>query len=125
MTKVNEIYVCELCGNIVEVVTGGDGNLVCCDQEMTLRTENTVDAAKEKHIPVVTIEGDTATVQIGSVIHPMEETHYIMWIEIQQGDRFQRVQLKPNVEPKVVFKIDKNLPVIAREYCNKHGLWRS
>ncbi|MDR1479722.1 MAG: desulfoferrodoxin [Planctomycetaceae bacterium] len=125
MTKISEIYVCELCGNVVEVVANGGGKLVCCGKEMTLKTENTVDAAKEKHVPVVTVDGNTATVQIGSVAHPMEDTHYITWIEIQQGDKFQRVQLKPNIEPKAVFKIDKDLPVIAREYCNKHGLWKN
>jgi superoxide reductase len=125
MTKVNEIYVCELCGNIVEVVTNGGGKLVCCNKEMTVKTENTVDAAKEKHIPVITMNGDIATVQVGSTIHPMEDAHYITWIEIQQGDKFQRVQLKPNTEPKAVFKIDPNQPIIAREYCNKHGLWKS
>ncbi|MDR1484156.1 MAG: desulfoferrodoxin [Planctomycetaceae bacterium] len=125
MTKVNEIYVCELCGNIVEVVTKGGGKLTCCGKEMILKTENTVDAAKEKHIPVVAIDGDIATVQVGSVSHPMEDAHYITWIEIQQGDKFQRVQLKPNIDPKAVFKIDPNQPVVAREYCNKHGLWKS
>ncbi|MDR0390966.1 MAG: desulfoferrodoxin [Planctomycetaceae bacterium] len=125
MTKVNEIYVCELCGNIVEVVTNGGGTLVCCNKEMTAKVENIVDAATEKHIPVISVDGDIATVQVGSVIHPMEDLHYIMWIEIQQGDNFQRMQLTPNSEPKATFKIDQNQPIIAREYCNKHGLWKS
>ncbi|MDR1924301.1 MAG: desulfoferrodoxin [Planctomycetaceae bacterium] len=125
MTKINEIYVCESCGNIVEIVTQGGGQLSCCNKAMTLKTENTVDAAKEKHIPVISINGDTATVQVGSVAHPMEEAHYITWIEIQQGDSCQRVNLRPNIEPKAVFKIDPNLPITAREYCNKHGLWKS
>ncbi|MDR2171675.1 MAG: desulfoferrodoxin [Planctomycetaceae bacterium] len=125
MTKLNEIYVCELCGNIVEIVAQGGGKLVCCGKEMALKTENTVDAAKEKHIPIVTIDGDTATVQVGSVIHPMEDAHYINWIEIQQGNITQRTQLKPNIEPKAIFKIDPSQPVTAREYCNKHGLWKN
>ncbi|MDR2344836.1 MAG: desulfoferrodoxin [Planctomycetaceae bacterium] len=125
MTQINEIYICELCGNIVEVVTQGGGKLNCCNKEMTLKVENTVDAAKEKHIPVLTINGDNAVVQVGSIVHPMEDSHFITWIEIQQGDKFQRVQLKPNIEPKAVFRIDPNLPVAAREYCNKHGLWKS
>jgi superoxide reductase len=125
MAKVYEVYVCELCGNIVEVLDGADGDLVCCGQEMTLQKENTVDAAKEKHVPVVTVNGNTATIQVGSTLHPMEEKHHIAWIELRQGNKLQRVQLKPGEEPKAVFTIETGVPVIVREYCNLHGLWQA
>lgn len=125
MAAVYEVYVCELCGNIVEVLEGGDGDLVCCGQDMTPQKENTVDAAKEKHVPVVTVNGTTAVVDVGSVPHPMEAKHYIMWIEIRQGDKLQRVQLKPGMEPKATFAVEAGVPIVAREYCNIHGLWKS
>lgn len=125
MAKVYEVYVCKACGNIVEVLTGGDGEMVCCGQNMVLQVENTVDAAKEKHVPVVTVQGTTAVVQVGGVLHPMEEKHYIMWIEIQQGVKLQRVMLKPGDEPKATFTVEEGVPITAREYCNLHGLWKA
>jgi superoxide reductase len=125
MAKRSEIYVCELCGNIVEVLEGADGDLTCCGQGMTLQKENTTDAAKEKHVPVVTVEGTTATVQVGSVAHPMEAKHYIVWIELQQGDKVQRQYLKAGAEPKAVFTVEAGVPVIVREFCNLHGLWKA
>ncbi|MDR2441323.1 MAG: desulfoferrodoxin [Planctomycetaceae bacterium] len=125
MAKIYEVYVCELCGNIVEVLDGADGDLICCGQEMTLQKENTVDAAKEKHVPVVTINGNTVTVQVGSTLHPMEEKHHITWIEIRQNNKLQRVQLKPGDEPKAVFNIEPDVPIVVREYCNLHGLWQT
>lgn len=125
MAQVYEVYVCKVCGNVVEVLHGEDGELVCCGQDMELQKENTVDAAKEKHVPVVSIEGTTATVRVGSVAHPMEEKHYIMWIEIRQGDKLQRMMLKPGEEPKAVFTIEAGVPVTAREFCNIHGLWKA
>ena len=87
--SVYEVYVCEMCGIIVEALEGGAGELVCCGQEMTLQRENTVDAAKEKHVPALTVNGTTATVQVGSTLHPMEAKHYILWIEIRQGGHGQ------------------------------------
>jgi superoxide reductase len=125
MAKQNEVYVCELCGNIVVVLDGAGGDLVCCGQEMTLQKENTTDAAKEKHVPVVTVSGTTATVQVGSVAHPMEEKHFIGWIELQQGNKVQRVFLKAGDEPKATFVIEADAPVTVREYCNLHGLWKA
>jgi superoxide reductase len=125
MAKIYEVYVCELCGNIVEVLEGADGDLVCCGQEMTLQKENTVDAAKEKHVPVITLNGTTATVQVGSVAHPMEEKHHIAWIELRQGNKLQRVFLKTGEEPKATFAVESGVPVTVREYCNLHGLWQS
>lgn len=124
MTKINELYVCELCKNAVEVLHAGDGDLVCCGKNMVLQTPNTVDASKEKHVPDVKIEGNKVKVQIGSVPHPMEEKHYIMWIEVHEGNRVIRVTLKPGDKPEAEFcTAGGKLKVYA--YCNLHGLWLS
>ncbi len=124
MTQKLEIYKCELCGNIVEVVHAGDGELVCCGQAMKLYTENTVDAAKEKHVPVIEkIEGGYK-VSVGSVAHPMEEKHYIEWIEIIADGKAYRQFLNPGDTPEACFMIDAS-EITAREYCNMHGLWKA
>ncbi|MDR3232837.1 MAG: desulfoferrodoxin [Planctomycetaceae bacterium] len=123
MTKQDEVYVCKLCGNIVEVLEGAGGSLTCCQQEMVLQKENTADAAKAKHVPVVTVNGTKAAVQVGSVPHPMEDKHHIAWIELQQGSKVQRQYLKPGAEPKAEFTVEEGVPVTVREYCNLHGLW--
>ena len=119
-----EIYKCELCGNIVEVIHGGKGELVCCDQAMKLYKENTVDAAKEKHVPVVEKSADGFKVKVGSVAHPMEDKHYIEWIEVIADGKAYRQFLNPGDAPEAVFKIDA-AQVTAREYCNLHGLWKA
>jgi len=119
-----EIYKCEVCGNIVEVMHGGGGTLVCCGEEMKHFAENTVDAAKEKHVPVIEKTAGGYKVKIGSVPHPMEESHYIEWIELIAGDKVYRQFLNPGDAPEAVFAIDAD-EVSAREYCNLHGLWRS
>jgi superoxide reductase len=119
-----EVYKCDVCGNIVEVLHGGQGELVCCGQPMKLFKENTVDAAKEKHVPVVEKTGDGFTVKVGSVAHPMEEKHYIEWIEIIADGEVYRYFLKPGAAPEATFKIDA-AEVTAREYCNVHGLWKA
>lgn len=124
MTQRKEIYKCEVCGNIVEMLHGADGELVCCGQPMKLFKENTVDAAKEKHVPVKEETADGLKVKVGSVPHPMEEKHYIEWIEVIDGDKYSRQFLKPGQAPEAVFKI-KGKGVAAREYCNLHGLWKS
>jgi superoxide reductase len=124
MAKKLEIYKCEVCGNIVEVVHGGVGELVCCGAPMSLVTENTVDAAKEKHVPVVEkIEGGYK-VKVGSVPHPMEEKHYIEWIELIADGKAYRQFLEPGQAPEAMFKIEA-ASVTAREYCNLHGLWKA
>jgi len=120
-----EIYLCELCGNAVEVIDGDAGTLACCGQDMILQKENSTDAAQEKHVPVVTVSGTTATVQVGSVAHPMTEGHHIAWIELQQGNRVQRVYLQPEAAPQAVFIIEAGIPVTVRAYCNLHGLWKA
>jgi len=119
-----EVYKCEACGNIVEVLTGGGGELVCCGEPMKLYVENTVDAAKEKHVPVIEkIEGGYK-VSVGSVAHPMEEKHYIEWIEIIADGKAYRQFLNPGDAPEATFMIDA-AQITAREYCNMHGLWKA
>jgi len=122
MPKQLEIYKCELCGNIVEVVHGGGAALVCCGQEMKLMVENTVDAAKEKHVPVIEKVEGGYKVTVGSVLHPMEEKHYIEWIELVADGKAYRQFLKPGDTPVATFCISAT-SVTAREYCNLHGLW--
>jgi superoxide reductase len=119
-----EVYRCELCGNIVEVLYGSDGTLVCCDQPMKLMTENTVDAAKEKHVPVIEKTDGGVKVKVGSAPHPMEEKHYIQWVEIIAGDKLYRQFLNPGDNPEAVFKAPEG-SMAAREYCNIHGHWKS
>jgi len=104
------------------VLHAGDGELVCCGEPMKLMTENTVDAAKEKHVPVIEKGSDSITVKVGSVAHPMEEKHYIEWIEIIADGKAYRQFLKPGVAPEAVFKVTAQ-KVTAREFCNLHGLW--
>ena len=123
MTKKLQIYKCEVCGNIVEVLHEGAGELVCCGQPMILREENTVDAAREKHVPVVEKTAGGVKVKVGSVAHPMEEKHYIEWIEIISNGKAYRQFLKPGDSPEATFDIDAG-DVTAREYCNLHGLWK-
>jgi superoxide reductase len=123
MTERLDIYKCDVCGNIVEVVHEGKGELVCCGQPMKLFKENTVDAAKEKHVPVVEKTADGFKVKVGEVAHPMEEKHYIEWIELIADGKSYRQFLKPGEVPEAVFKIDAD-QVTAREYCNVHGLWK-
>lgn len=122
MSKLNEVYKCTLCGNIVEVVHPGVGALVCCNQQMMLLTENTVDASKEKHVPVIEIGATSITVKVGSVAHPMEAAHYIEWIELIADGKVYRQQLQPGQAPEATFPVIAK-QVTAREYCNLHGLW--
>lgn len=124
MTKKFEIYKCEVCGNMVEMVHEGAGQLVCCNQPMKHMVENSVDAAKEKHVPVVEMSNGKLLVKVGSVPHPMEEKHYIEWIELITDKKVTRKFLKPGDAPEAKFcKPDGNYTV--REYCNLHGLWKS
>jgi len=123
MTQLNEIYKCDVCGNMVEVVNTGVGELVCCGQPMRLIVENTVDAAKEKHVPVIEKVEGGVWVKVGEVEHPMTEAHYIQWIEILTENKVYRKYLKPGEKPEAIFKIDEEITA-AREYCNLHGLWK-
>ena len=119
-----EVYKCDLCGNIIEVLHGGAGELVCCGQAMNLLAENTVDAAKEKHVPVVEKTSEGVKVSVGSVAHPMEAKHYIEWIEIIADGKSYRQFLNPGETPEATFKVDTE-DVTAREYCNLHGHWKA
>ena len=123
MTERLQVYKCEVCGNIVEVLHEGEGELVCCKQPMKLLVENTVDAAKEKHVPVVEKTAEGIKVKVGSVAHPMEEKHYIEWIEVIADGKAYRQFLKPGDTPEATFNIAAE-QVTAREYCNLHGLWK-
>jgi superoxide reductase len=124
MAEKLEIYKCMICGNIVEVVHGGSGELVCCAKPMKLLIENTTDAAKEKHVPVIEKISGGYRVKVGSVSHPMEEKHYIEWIELLADGTAYRQFLSPGQKPEAVFRIDA-VKVTAREYCNLHGLWKA
>ncbi len=123
MAEKLEVYKCEICGNIVEVLHGGDGELVCCGQPMILQNENTVDAAKEKHVPVVENVSGGIKVKVGEVPHPMEEKHYIEWVEIITEGKAYRQFLKPGESPEAIFS-GQTGQIVAREYCNLHGLWK-
>lgn len=122
MPKLNEVYKCEVCGNIVEVLHAGPAALTCCNQKMTLMTENTVDAAVEKHVPVIEVGADSITVKVGSVAHPMQDDHYIEWIELLADGKVYRQNLQPGDAPEAVFPVIAQA-VTAREYCNLHGHW--
>ena len=124
MAKKTEVYKCDICGNIVELLHAGQGTLVCCGQNMTLQAENTVDAAQEKHVPVIEKIDGGYKVSVGSVAHPMEDKHYIEWIELIAGDKAYMQFLNPGDAPEAVFKVDAD-QVTAREYCNLHGHWKS
>ena len=119
-----ETYKCELCGNIVEVMVAGGGELVCCGKPMILLTENTVDAAKEKHVPVIEKTDQGITVKVGSVAHSMEEDHYIQYIELIADDNVYRQYLNPGDSPQAIFNVTAD-DCYAREYCNLHGLWKA
>ncbi len=118
-TKKNQVYRCEICGNIVEVLHEAGGTLVCCGQNMNLQEENTTDASKEKHIPIV--EGNK--VKVGSIEHPMEEEHYIEWIEAtSENGEVSKIFLNPGDKPEVEFTFHVKS---VRAYCNLHRLWMS
>ena len=124
MTQRLQVYKCEICGNIVEVLHEGPGELVCCGKPMKQQIENTVDASREKHVPVIERTSAGMKVKVGSAPHPMEEKHYIEWVQIMADGKSYRIFLKPGGIPEGVFVADLGT-VTAREYCNLHGLWKS
>ncbi len=124
LTEVNQIYKCNICGNMVEMTHQGAGTLVCCGQDMQLKQANTQDASQEKHVPVVEAISGGIKVKVGSAVHPMEEKHFIEWIEVIADGQVCRKYLKPGDNPEAEFKVEaQNLQV--REYCNIHGLWQA
>ncbi len=124
MAKKLEVYRCNVCGNIVMVLHAGRGQLVCCNQPMELLQENTTDAAQEKHVPVIEKVEGGFKVKVGSVPHPMEEKHYIEWIELQADGKSYIQFLNPGDAPEAFFPVEAE-KVTAREYCNLHGLWKA
>ncbi len=124
MAEKMAVYKCELCGNIVEVLTAGSAELMCCGQQMVMQAENTTDAAVEKHVPVLEKKGDGWQVSVGSVDHPMTDDHYIEWIELIAGDTVYRQFLNPSDKPTAYFPSIEG-DVSARAYCNLHGLWKA
>jgi superoxide reductase len=133
MTELNQVYKCNVCGNIVEMVHAGAGELVCCGEPMALQSENTVDASLEKHVPVIEILSEdkerglrNIKVKIGAAPHPMEEKHFIEWIEVYMVDagRVGKKYLKPGDKPEAEFHVRAGA-VEVRAYCNLHGLWKT
>jgi superoxide reductase len=122
MTKRLQVYKCDVCGNIVEVLHEGAGQLVCCGAPMKLFEENKTDAATEKHVPVIEKVENGYKVTVGSVPHPMEGEHYIEWIQLIADGHACRHFLKPGDPPEAFFEVTAD-KVKAREYCNIHGLW--
>ena len=127
MTEEKQVYRCNICGNIIEVLHLGVGKLVCCDNKMQLLEEKNEGLGPEKHVPVIEETSKGIKVKIGSVMHPMEENHCIEWIELIANDQIYRKVFKPGDKPEAEFKIDINdiKQISAREYCNIHGLWVS
>ena len=129
MTKLHEVYKCDVCGNIVEVMHSGAGELICCNKPMQLLKENTTDAATEKHVPVIERTKNGFLVRVGENPHPMEEKHYIEWIELKIDGNIEVIHLKPGDKPEAHFcygtSCGEPKSVTAREYCNVHGLWQA
>ena len=124
MTKQNQIYKCNICGNIVEVLHPGQGELICCGQPMEKMEEKNKDEGQEKHVPVVEKTATGIKIKVGSIPHPMEEKHYIQWIELIADGVSYIKHLKPGNKPVVEFCLSEAKVVIAREYCNLHGFWK-
>ena len=126
MTELGAIYTCKVCGNRVEVIHKGAGELVCCGQAMKLEQAGTSDGAAEKHVPVIEKVSGGYHVKVGSVEHPSTEAHYIEWIALETERGMQRKRLMPGEKPEAVFALAEGEKVIAAyEYCNLHGLWKA
>lgn len=119
-----KFYVCKHCGNLVGMIHSSGAPMVCCGDPMTELVANSVDASQEKHVPVVTVNGDTVTVKIGSVEHPMTEEHFIQWIYLETSHGGQRKSLHPGDKPEAVFQLKDDEAIAAFAYCNLHGLWK-
>lgn len=124
MTELKQIYKCNVCGNIVEVLHTGAGGLVCCGQPMELQKEKNQEEGQEKHLPVIEKTKKGVKIKVGSVAHPMEEKHHIEWVEIIADGKSCRKFLKPGDKPEAEFET-KAKKIEAREYCNVHGLWKA
>jgi superoxide reductase len=124
MTKLNEVYKCSVCGNIIEVLHEGIGELVCCGKPMNLMQEKTEEEGNEKHVPIIEKTEKGIKVKVGSIAHPMEEKHWIEWIQVIANEKAYRKYLKSNELPEAEFELQAE-NIIAREYCNVHGLWKN
>lgn len=124
MTARRQVYKCEICGNIVEMLHSGQGELVCCGVPMQLLDEKSADSTTEKHVPVLEEVDGGVLLKVGSVPHPMLEAHYIEWVEVHTRDRVCRAELSPGAAPEAFFPVPLSEITAAREYCNIHGLWR-
>lgn len=124
MTARLQMYKCELCGNIVEVLHAGAGDLVCCGESMKLLDEQSADQSTEKHVPVIESTSSGVKVNVGSVPHPIQEKHYIEFIEVLVDGGIQRAFLEPGAAPEAEFGVDAASITKAREFCNVHGLWK-
>ena len=120
-----KFYICEHCKNIVGMVEDAGVPLTCCGQPMKELVANTEDAAHEKHVPVVTVDGNIVTVNVGSVEHPMLDVHYISWVYLKTDKGGQRKVLNPGEKPEVKFALVDETPLEVYEYCNLHGLWKA
>lgn len=125
MSKLNKLYKCEVCELIVQVTKDGFGKLVCCGKPMIELVENTVDAATEKHVPVIEKVDGGVLVKVGSVEHPMVDEHFIEWVELYSGDKVYRGYLKPGQKPEVSFEVEYSDDLVAKAYCNLHGYWKN
>jgi len=124
MTKRSEIYKCNICGNLVEIIGEGAGTLVCCDENMEKLVEKTADSSTEKHVPVIEKIDGGYRVYVGSTLHPMEEKHWIQWIELIADGVSHKKYLNPGDTPEAIFMVGEAKTVSAREFCNLHGLWK-
>lgn len=125
MTELHQIYKCDKCGNMVEVVHAGAGELSCCGVPMKLVKAGVTDAAQEKHVPVVEKKDKGVHVKVGSVAHPMEQKHSIEWIELITPTKTYTKFLTPDDKPEAFFEVVEDGPLTARAYCNLHGLWKA
>ena len=121
----NKFFICERCGNLVGMIHSSGVSMVCCGQKMTKLEAGTVEASREKHIPVVSVDGKTVTVSVGSVEHPMVEEHSILWVYLQTTKGGQRKCLEVGKAPVVTFALADEEPVAVYAYCNLHGLWKA
>ncbi len=122
MTQLKQVYKCNVCGNVVEVLDTGEGELVCCGQPMELQEEKKEDEGREKHVPIVQERDGKVIVRVGEVDHPMEEKHFIEWVEVFGDNESCKKRLNPGQEPQAVFEVDYPVSKV-RIYCNIHGLW--
>ena len=125
MGREQKFYICRICGNLVGMIHDSEVEIICCGQPMEELVPNTVEAAVEKHLPVITVSGDTVQVDIGSVPHPMLEAHSIQWVYLETQKGGQRKNLAPGEEPKAIFSVLGDEVIAAYAYCNLHGLWKT